>query len=449
MSDYNELHRPQFHFTAKENWINDPNGLVYSDGVWHLFFQHNSESTIWGNMTWGHAVSDDLLHWKQLEHKLYPDALGTMFSGSAVVDSAGTAGFGKGALLVFYTAAGHFVTPKQPHTQCLAYSTDSGKSWQKYADNPIVESFEEGNRDPKVIWHEGSGQWIMALYLSGNQYCLLRSADAKSWTRFQDLTLPGVTECPDFFPLTDDSGTERWIFWGAKGLYLVGSFDGQAFVPETEALVCEHGINGYAAQTWSDAPDNRRIQISWMANGQYPEMPFNQQMSIPVELSLSGTGKDVTLRRWPVSELDTLRVRSISPPEKSVSRGQQLSVDTDAKLLDVSFTVTPQEASTLRVIVRGEQLIFDWKARELQLSHHTVISKVVRHAFPLVDATSFDVRLLIDRTSIEIFLNGGLISASICFLPDAYIHPLVVYSDDGEQLLHNFECHELRSIWNN
>ena len=438
MRDYNEIHRPRFHFTARENWINDPNGLVYNDGVWHLFFQHNPESTVWGNMTWGHAVSNDLLHWRQLEHALYPDELGTMFSGSAVVDHEGTAGFGKGALLAFYTAAGVHVTPKQPFTQCLAYSTDNGMSWQKYVGNPVVEWFEDANRDPKVIWHENSQHWIMALYLTANQYCLLRSADAKLWTRFQDLTLPGVTECPDFFPLQDESGSERWIFWGAKGRYQVGSFDGQEFVPETGTLVCEHGLNGYAAQTWSDAPDNRRIQMSWMVNGLYPEMPFNQQMSIPVELGLSGSGNDVTLKRCPVSELDTLRKNSIRPGAKSVTRDQPLIVDTEEKLIDVAFTVTRQAASVLRVIVRGQPLVFNWAVSELQFRNHSI---------PLDDAPSLSVRLLVDRASVEIFLNGGLITASFCFLPGAYIHPLLLYSDDGEQKVNNLEVHELYEIW--
>ena len=350
---YHELHRPQFHFSPRENWTNDPNGLVYLDGVWHLFFQHNPEATTWGNATWGHAVSEDLVHWQQLEHALYPDEHGDMFSGSAVVDWDNTAGFGKGALLAFYTAAGSYAEPKRPFTQCLAYSVDNAKQWTKYDGNPIIEWFEADNRDPKVVWHAPTRRWIMALYLAGNRYCLLRSADAKSWTRFQDLSLEGCTECPDFFPLTDESGTERWVFWGAKGTYRIGSFDGDEFTPETALLTSEQGTNGYAAQTWSDAPDGRRIQISWMLGGVYPEMPFSQQLSIPVELTLAGAGEDVSLVRWPVRELDSLHRRTVKLGRHAVAPGSPLIADTQAKLLDVSFTVRKQDAKTLYVAIRG------------------------------------------------------------------------------------------------
>ena len=445
---YCELHRPQFHFSPRENWTNDPNGLVYQNGVWHLFFQHNPEATVWGNMTWGHAVSDDLMHWRQLEHALYPDEHGTMFSGSAVVDHENTAGFGKGVLLAFYTAAGEYAKPKRPYTQCLAYSVDNGRRWTKYAGNPIIPWIEAANRDPKVVWRSGTRQWIMALYLAGDRYCLLNSSDARTWTRFQELRLEGVSECPDFFPLTDESGTERWVFWGAKGVYLVGSFDGRQFSPETAALICERGRNGYAAQTWSDAPDGRCIQISWMAGGQYPEMPFNQQMSIPVELTLAGSGNEVTLVRWPVRELDALRQRTIRLERQSITAGSPLVAATDAKLLDVSFTVSRQDANALYVMVRGQPLVFDWSSKELRFTNspsHKVMPDRLHVMLP--DDPGLSVRLLIDTTSVEVFINQGLISASFCFLPNGYVDPLVLQSYDGEQTVDNFDLHEMASIW--
>ena len=445
---YCELHRPQFHFSPRENWTNDPNGLVYQNGVWHLFFQQNPEATVWGNMTWGHAVSDDLMHWRQLEHALYPDEHGTMFSGSAVVDHENTAGFGKGVLLAFYTAAGEYAKPKRPYTQCLAYSVDNGRRWTKYAGNPIIPWIEAANRDPKVVWRSGTRQWIMALYLAGDRYCLLNSSDARTWTRFQELRLEGVSECPDFFPLTDESGTERWVFWGAKGVYLVGSFDGRQFSPETAALICERGRNGYAAQTWSDAPDGRCIQISWMAGGQYPEMPFNQQMSIPVELTLAGSGNEVTLVRWPVRELDALRQRTIRLERQSITAGSPLVAATDAKLLDVSFTVSRQDANALYVMVRGQPLVFDWSSKELRFTNspsHKVMPDRLHVMLP--DDPGLSVRLLIDTTSVEVFINQGLISASFCFLPNGYVDPLVLQSYDGEQTVDNFDLHEMASIW--
>ncbi len=448
MSLYSELHRPQFHFSPRENWTNDPNGLVFKGGVWHLFFQHNPEATIWGNMTWGHAVSDDLMHWRQLEHALHPDEHGTMFSGSAVVDHDDTAGFGKGTLLAFYTAAGAYVKPKRPHTQCLAYSVDNGRQWTKYAANPIVEEMDDGNRDPKVIWHPGTQQWIMALFLSGHEYCLLKSTDARTWTRFQDLSLEGVSECPDFFPLQDETGTERWVFWGARGVYLVGSFDGSQFSPETSALICEQGPNGYAAQTWSDAPDGRLIQISWMAGGQYPEMPFNQQMSIPVELTLVGSGDKARLVRWPVRELDALRQRTVAHDKQTITTGSPLIAGTDAKLLDVSFTVSKLEARNLYVVIRGQSMVFDWSESVLKFSSSGYSNLMPdRVKVPLPDDPSLSVRLLIDRTSVEVFINQGRVSASYCFLPNAYVSPLVLQSYDGDQVIDGFELHELASVW--
>ncbi|MEL7187696.1 MAG: glycoside hydrolase family 32 protein, partial [Pseudomonadota bacterium] len=338
MGEYSELHRPQFHFTAARNWINDPNGLVYHDGVWHLFFQHNIEAPVWGKMWWGHAISDDLIHWRQVEHALYPDDMGTMFSGSAVVDHDNTAGFGEGAMLLFYTAAGSNVEPKQPFTQCLAVSHD-GQEFTKYDQNPVVDWIAADNRDPKVIWHEATRRWVMALYLEDDRYCLLNSPDAKNWTHIQDLTIDGDRECPDFFPLQDESGRERWIFHGAHGWYTVGQFDGQEFAAETEPQKYDHGRNSYASQTWSNTPDGRCIQISWMAGGKYPEMPFNQQLSIPVELSLAGRGADVSLRRYPIRELESLRRKTIRIDRQTITKGNPLVPESDARLQDIEFTV--------------------------------------------------------------------------------------------------------------
>ena len=438
MTLYEEVHRPRFHFTARENWHNDPNGLVYYEGRWHLFFQHNPESTLWGNMTWGHAVSEDLVHWRQLDHALYPDELGTMFSGSAVVDWEGTAGFGKQALLVFYTAAGQHVDPDQPYTQCLAVSTDGGDSWEKCDRNPIVGWFEAHNRDPKVIWHAPTGRWIMILYLADDRYCLLRSQDAKTWERFQDLTLAGDSECPDFFPLSDDDGNERWVFWGASGTYVVGEFDGDAFAASTDVQQCEQGSNGYAAQTYSDTPDGRRIQISWMAGGQYPEMPFNQQMSFPVELKLRGSGAGVRLTRWPIEEIHSLRRHTCAVASTHVADGERWAPACAGTLFDVSFELTAGSAAAMDLVVRGQPLVFDFSESVVRFRNKEV---------PLPEGPSVAIRLLIDRASVELFVDGGATSASFCFLPAAHDHPLVFAARGGETTLDQVEIHELQGIW--
>ena len=448
VDEYAELHRPQFHFTARRNWINDPNGLVFHEGLWHLFFQHNEEATTWGRMWWGHAVSRDLFHWKQVENALHPDHMGSMFSGSAVVDHENTTGFGVGALLLFYTAFGEHAEPACPTSQCLAYSTDNGKQWKKYKENPIIGWMEADNRDPKVVWHESSRRWIMALYLEDDRYCLLSSSDAKTWTRFQEITLEGESECPDFFPIVDDVGAERWVFAGAGGSYRVGSFDGETFVPETPVLRYEHGRNGYAAQTWSNAPDNRQIQISWMAGGRYPEMPFNQQLSLPVQLSLVGSGKSARLKRWPVGELDLLRIRTVSVARQTISKGQPMIAETDGILLDVSFKVFRQSAKGFYVVARGHPIVFDWDGMTLSVETSGKSKMTEDRPFAkLPETDGLGVRLIIDRTSIEVFLDGGSISASFCFLPDGYIHPLVLHSYSSEQIIEDFKLHELASTW--
>lgn len=449
---YAELHRPQFHFTAKTNWLNDPNGLVYCDGIWHLFFQHNPNAPIWGDMTWGHAVSRDLLHWEQLEHALHPDAMGAMFSGSAVVDHAGTAGFGAGALLAFYTAAGSAVKPARPFTQCLAYSRDKGEHWTKFVENPVVDWIEGDNRDPKVIWHSASQQWIMALYLADDRYALLVSENAREWQKTQELALPGDTECPDIFSLFDESGAERWIFWSASGRYLLGSFDGKTFAPETEMQVCERGLNGYAAQTWSNAPAGRCVQISWMAGGLYPEMPFNQQMSIPVELKLKGSGTDAILTRQPVAELETLRGACMTVANTVISPGAPFAVESEAKLFDVSFTVARRSSKALYILVRGQMLEIDWAAARLRVVNGRphklgLVKEYVDLPGVCADDESLAFRLVVDLTSLEIFINDGAASASFCYLPDGYKHSLVFYGAGAEQILSNLEFFELKSIF--
>jgi fructan beta-fructosidase len=239
---YREPYRPQFHFSSRRGWNNDPNGLMYYRGEYHLFYQHNPYGWKWGNMHWGHAISRDLVHWQELGDALYPDALGTMFSGSGVVDWGNTAGLQTGeekTLVCIYTAAGDTsaLSKGQPFTQCIAASNDRGRSWRKYEGDPVLGHIVAHNRDPKVIWHAPTGRWIMALYLDKNDYALFASPDLKGWTRICDVALPGCSECPDLFelPVDGEAANTRWVFWGANGTYRLGAFDGRGFVPEGEA----------------------------------------------------------------------------------------------------------------------------------------------------------------------------------------------------------------------
>ena len=279
---YNEKYRPQFHFTPQKGWTNDPNGLVFYKGEYHLFFQHNPFGTQRGNMTWGHAISHDLVHWKQQANAIGPDVRGTIFSGSAVVDNGNTAGFQSGeekTLVAIYTAAGG-TSPEskgQSFTQCIAYSNDRGRTWIKYSGNPVVPHMVGGNRDPKVVWHSPTKQWIMVLFVDGNTFRFLASPNLKNWTILRDITVPGAAECPDFFEMRVEGelGPTKWVWTAANDHYVIGAFDGKRFIPEVMTQPGHWGQNYYAVQTYSGLPDARRVQVGWMNGGEYPDMPFN------------------------------------------------------------------------------------------------------------------------------------------------------------------------------
>lgn len=443
---YSELHRPQVHFSPRRNWTNDPNGLVYYAGEYHLFFQHNPSSVKWGNMTWGHAVSRDLLHWTQLDNALEPDDLGTIYSGSAVVDRDDTGGFKDGdedPVVAFYTSAGEHAPKPVPYTQSIAYSNDRGRSWTKHAGNPVIGHIRGRNRDPKVVRHVPSGRWIMALYLEDNDYTLLASDNLVDWERLQDLTLPGVTECPDFFELPVDGKADntRWVFWGADGGYLVGTFDGAHFEPESDVLHAEFGKNGYAAQTWSDIPeeDGRRIQISWMRGGKYPAMPFNQQMSFPVELRLRTTSDGIRLQRNPIREIESLYENTVSTRNVDIDRNRPLVPDTRHDCFDLSLTFEPEGADRMGLLVHGHRIEYCPAEQELNC--------LGRVAPVRLEDGRVDLRVIVDRTSVECFAEDGTVVFSCCHLPEACDHPLEIYTEADHTLVASLVVNELRSIW--
>ena len=452
---YNEKYRPQFHFSARQHWLNDPNGLVFAKCEYHLFFQHNPHGNEWGNMTWGHAVSRDLVHWQQMPNALEPDNLGTMFSGSAVVDWHNTSGLGQGAeppLVAIYTAAGGTspASKGQPFTQCLAYSVDQGRTWTKYAQNPVVKHIAGENRDPKVTWHEPTKQWIMALYLDKEDYALLASPNLKDWTRLQTLTLPGCSECPDFFEMpVEDNGKgsggkeHRWVFTAANGHYIVGAFDGKTFTPETPVLQPDYGANYYAVQTYSDIParDGRRIQIAWMTGGKYPQMPFNQQMSFPCEMNLRRTSDGLRLFRRPVKEIATLYTQQKQWRDVTLNPGDNPTRELAGELWDIEATFETGDASAVGLRVRGEDVRYDAKAQTV-----TALGKTA----PLkTDAKRVTLRILADRSSLEVFGNGGAVSLTSCFLPRQEEQGIDIYAEGGTAKLIALSAHALRSAWHN
>ena len=442
---YNEKYRPQFHFTPQLNWTNDPNGLVYYKGEYHMFFQHNPFGINWGNMTWGHAVSTDLIHWRQLPNAIEPDELGTIYSGSAVVDWNNTSGFQTGVekvLVAFYTSAGEHARVKRPYTQSIAYSNDRGMTWTKYKDNPVIEHIRASNRDPKVIWHEPTKTWIMALYLDDNDFILLSSKNLKEWTKIQDIKLEGSSECPDFFELCIDGDrtNTRWVFWGADSSYLLGDFDGLRFSSQSQVLKSREG-NYYAAQTWSDVPesDGRRIQIAWMAKGKFPGMPFNQQMSIPCELTLRSFPEGIRLCRVPVREIERLRLAKYSWGPTVLKPGENVLCGISAELFEIKCEIEPAGASDVGFVLRGNELLYSVKDKTITCKGRKADASLVCGRIKL--------HILVDRTSIEIFINDGRMSLFRCFPLDTQNRSLEVFARNGDAKINKMKLYKLKSIW--
>ena len=437
---YREQLRPQFHFSPRRGWNNDPNGLVYYKGEYHLFFQHNPYGWSWGNMHWGHAVSPDLIHWQEIPIALYPDQHGTMFSGSAVVDWNNTAGFQTGeekVMVCIFTAAGN------PFTQGIAFSNDRGRTWTKYEHNPVLPHIAGSNRDPKVIWYAPEKKWVLALYLDGSDYALFSSKDLKKWEKMSNVAIPGTSECPEFFEIAVDGNQQntRWVFYGGNGRYLVGKFDGRTFTPECGPQTLHYGNCWYASQTYTDIPakDGRRILIPWgtMAT---PGMPFNQMMGVPVELTLRTTDEGPRLLANPVKEHVSLRMKSHQVQPQSLKPGENPLAGVKGELLDLTAELVPGDAAELGFNLRGVTVSYDPQKQELSCKGNKATLKPVDGKIRL--------RLMVDRTSIDIFGNDGRL-----YMPMGVIVPqdnrsLEIYAKGGSAKINSLDVHELKSAWN-
>lgn len=440
---YREARRPQFHFTSRRGWLNDPNGLVYYQGEYHLFYQHNPYGWNWGNMHWGHAVSKDLVHWQELPVALYPDRHGTMYSGSAVVDWNNTAGFQTGsepALVTIFTAAG------RPFTQGIAFSNDRGRTWTKYKNNPVLGHIVHENRDPKVFWYAPQQKWVMALYLDRNDFALFSSRNLKEWEKLSDLKLPDDIECPELFelPVDGNTNTTRWIFYGAHGRYLVGQFDGRKFTTESGPHLMQQGNCWYASQTFNDVPDGRRILMPWgrMLERDVPfhqGMPFNQMMGLPVELTLRNTDEGLRLRAVPVRELEVLRGKSHQISVQKISPGENPLAAVKGELLEVGTEIAVGEATGINFQIRGILVRYDVAKQELSCEGRIARLK------PL--GGKIHLRILVDRTSVDIFDNAGevYLANGRAVAPDH--HDLELAVRGGTATIQSLQVFELRSAW--
>lgn len=434
--DYAEPSRPQFHFTSRRGWLNDPNGLVFADGEYHLFYQHNPYGWNWGNMHWGHAVSRDLVHWRELPEALYPRQYGDWcFSGSAIHDAGDVLGLGKkggasgGAIAAFFTSTGR--------GECLVFSQDGGRTWTEYEGNPVVR---HKGRDPKVIWHDGTNQWCMAVYdeEQGQQIAFYSSPDLKNWRL--ESRIDGFFECPDLFALPVDGDQKQmlWVLYAADGKYVLGQFDGKTFRPQTPKFELWRG-DFYAAQTFSDLPGGRRVQIGWGRGIAFPGQPFNQQMTVACELSLRSTGDGPRMFALPVAELSALRKPALELRDATIAAGGNLLEELRGELWDVEAEFELDAGAAVRLELLGGQVVYDAAKGELRCQD--VVAPLA------LDDGLLKLRILVDKGSLEVFAGGGRVAISKGFTPAASTPPLRMTADGGKVVARKLDVHGVRSIW--
>ena len=420
---YREVNRPQLHFSSRRGWNNDPNGLVWQNGEYHLYYQHNPFEKNWENMHWGHAVSKDLVHWEEIGIALEPDSLGTMFSGSAVIDKNNTAGWGKDALVAFYTAAG------KKMSQNVAYSTDNGRTFTKYEGNPILGP----DRDPKVFWYEPEKTWVMVLY-NDNYNIICNSKDLKHWE--QKSTVPGFYECPEFFelPVDGNGNNKKWVMYGASGTYMIGTFDGAEFKPEHGKYFYSWGSQ-YAAQTYNNVPDGRRIQIGW-GRIEHKGMPFNQMMLFPCELTLRTTAEGIRLFCEPVKEIELLHDKTHKWENISGEDANKELKALKGDLFHIKMNAEITHGLVLELLYNGNPVVyFDGNYNRFNNAPY------------ICDKTGifrFDIEVILDRTSVEAYIGKGKLFISEQLKEKKSDDGLVFR---GNIKINNLEVTELKSIW--
>ena len=493
---YQEPWRPQFHFTPDTNWMNDPNGMVFYDGEYHLFYQFNPFGDKWGHMSWGHAVSRDLVRWEHLPVALYEKNDVMIFSGSAVVDWKNTSGFGrdgKPPMVAIYT--GHY-TKKPLQNQHIAFSNDRGRTWTKFAGNPVLDLGEKDFRDPKVMWHEPTKRWVMTVsWPAHRKVRLYSSPNLKDWTHLSDFgpagSTKGIWECPDLFrvPIERDASVNpnsnivnpQWVLivnvgsgapaGGSGCQYFVGDFDGKVFTParatNEPALWADWGPDFYAAVSWSDIPkrDGRRLWLGWMSNWEYandvPTSPWRSAMSLPRELTLRTAADGWRLVQRPVKELKTLRGKRAQFALKSTTGQADLSklgVAT-ADLFELEADLQPSadavfalklrtgagEETVLRVDVPNRELTLD-RTRSGKVDFHGRFAGSYRAPVRLIDGR-LKLRLFVDTSSVEVFVNDGETVQTSLLLPSADARHLELEVAHGTLQRANFNVWQLKSAW--
>lgn len=433
---YREPLRPQVHFTTKNGWINDPNGLLYLDGVYHMFYQHNPAGNYWENMHWGHAESTDLIHWEEKDIALFRGENGHIYSGSAIVDKNNLLEAAEGneaAAVLFYTAT-------EPYSQRLAYSTDHFKTIKEYTGNPVVPHIADCNRDPKVTFCEELDAYVMALYLTGNEYCLLSSTNLTDWKLIQRIEIPGDAECPDIFPIKDSDGQKKWILIGASDKYIVGEFKDGKFKAIQKEKSLHYGASAYAGQTFSNLPEGRVVRVVW-DRWKCQTAKFNGQMGIPMEFTLKNCDGEYYLCANPIKEIETLYHRQENFDEVRVSADTDCRIALEDRPYLVKLKGAYAKDTVLRFNIFGCDFAVDFAQNQLMLGKN--------QAPVSVEKNNLDITLLIDRCSMELFVDGG--KAYMASVEDDTVCdrnlPWLNISATAEYCFETIALYSLEAIW--
>lgn len=500
---YKEPHRPQFHFSPKEKWTNDPNGMFFYDGEYHLFYQHYPDSTVWGPMHWGHAVSTDLVHWEHLPIALYPDSLGYIFSGSAVVDWENTSGFGKDgkppliAMFTYHDMKASEAGSNSFQSQAIAYSNDRGRTWTKYEGNPVIPNpgGVRDIRDPKIIRDEERNQWVVVL-AAGDYAEFWRSDDLKSWEKLSEFgkdlgDRKGVWECPDLFPITvEDSGEKVWVLilnlnpgnpnGGSGTQYFIGQFDGKKFTPDPaflpyvqngQGVWLDIGKDNYAGVTWSDVPkeDGRRLFMGWMSNWEYanlvPTETWRNAMTIPWSLEVKKTAQGYRIFSHPVKELQILRRDShqIEPTllTSDLDLTDQLGFSPTLSEVELTFLMAKDSAGSFGVELsnsKGEsyRIGFNSADNEFFSDRSNAGDSSFSQSFAakrstgkrLAEDKTLRMHLYFDVASVEMFADDGATVMTEIFFPTEDFNRMKLFSDKGKVQLQDGKVYQLSGIWN-
>lgn len=475
---FTEKYRPQFHFSPKEMWMNDPNGLVYNEGKYHLFFQYYPKSTVWGPMHWGHATSKDMVHWEQQDIALYPDEKGYIFSGSAVVDKNNTAGFGKNALVAIFTyheAEKEKLGDTDYQYQGLAYSIDNGKSWKKYEDNPVLPNYKKIRdfRDPKVFWDERSKKWQMVL-AAGNELQFFESFNLKEWkyqSSFKDIRPRkiGVWECPDLFEMRAENGVKKWVLLishgndtrngGSGTRYFIGDWNGKTFTSQQEEdLWLDYGFDNYAGVTFNNTKE--RILIGWMSNWQYatttPTVKWRSSMTVPRELRLENTKEGYRLHSSPIKNIKKIIGKTLYKNKNLKLSRPLVYKNNEIRTSEINLVIDGTKNFEIKIGNDKEQYEISFNPKDKQLRFNREKSGRVdfnenfknmsQNIVSISQEEKIRLRILLDESSVETFVNEGE------YVVTDQIFPMETYSKieisgSSESTIKKVKIKSINKIW--